>query len=182
MLRVFAAFFLVCLHACSTQTKPVRQDVYFDNPAWFKEEIGRKQKQNPELIKNLQVDKDTSHLTIRPESWEKELEVFLETDLNKAVYSGKFKTDTIRSGAGAQDSLTIRYTAKEEDINVRYYSVVLVQNRVRNLQAEILNTSPLLRSELKWSYWPDSGYSVQGSHEMKGIRSKHFLVNARYRF
>jgi hypothetical protein len=172
------ALLLTSLVCCTGIEKPVKQERYFDNMGWFQAELKSKQKANPEIEKTLWVDGDSSRVNAHPESWQKELGIFMETDLNKAVYAGKFKVDT---QVLADRSIMITCLAADPDINIRKYTVQKKNDEVIKVSAELLSRSPLLRTAMRWSYMPDSGYDLKGLHEMKGLRKNEFDVRARFR-
>jgi hypothetical protein len=180
MIRVLILF-LACLCACNDRVPPVEQLRYFDNKAWFKQELLRLKHENPQLEKQLFTGGDSTSLLMTPESWEKELAVFLETDLSKAVYSGKLKPDTQLISWQAIETVRISYLATDPNINIRKYTVLKQGDKVSSLSAEIESRSPLLQSLIHWTYMPDSGYVLLATHEMKGVRKNQASVRARFR-
>lgn len=169
---------LLLFIACSENTEPINAIRYFDNPSWFKQELARKKAVNPLVNKHLKVEDDTSSLYLQSVSWEKELEVFSEIDLNKAIYSGKFKVDTLMISSTTGPLEQISYLSLDADLNIRKYIVVKQGAKVNKIQAELEQHSPLMRSKIYWTYLPDSGYSLKGEQEMKSLRRNRFEVIA----
>ncbi len=151
------------------------QSAYFDNPSFFEAEITRLNKSKMGAIKQLKAGENTGQARVPSIDWAKELEIFRQIDLNKAVYSGKFKENT-----NSNEMLGINSLDRiQNNINiVNYTKATDLSSKIIWLQATKKDVSIFTETTTHWRYVPDSGYTIRGEERIKGLITNAFEVSA----
>ncbi|TAE22987.1 MAG: hypothetical protein EAZ91_22930 [Cytophagales bacterium] len=180
-------FLLLCaLSACgptTPQTAP--KPVYFDVAGYVKDQIGTLEKAKPTVTKQALISGKTNNQTTSTIDWAKELELFLQADINKPAFRTSY-------AVARPDSLTYEYTLKpsEEKLTVRALTIQLdadTQKPVR-IEALLKTENPLYTSERH--LWLESGadrrtgwgirkYRVEGFQQLTYFDRNTFRVEAR---
>lgn len=151
------------------------QTAYFDNPSFFEAEIKRLNQTKMGAIKRLKAGDSQGQARVSTIDWSKELEIFRQIDLNKAVYSGKFKVNN-----NYNEQLGITSLERIQDnINIVNYTVAVdLSSKVIWLEATKKDVSIFTETTTHWRYVPDSGYSIKGEERIKGLIKNSFEVNS----
>jgi len=166
---------LVALCSCRQEKVQDLQTAYFDNPSFFEAEIKRLNQTKMGAIKQLEAGDSQGQARVSSIDWSKELEIFRQIDLNKAVYSGKFKVNNnynellgITSLDRIQDNINI----------VNYTKATDPSSKIIWLEATKMDVSIFTETTTHWRYVPDSGYTIRGEEKIKGLIANTFEVSA----
>lgn len=148
---------------------------YFDNPAFFENEIVRLSNSKIGAVKQLKAGESEGKARVEVINWKKELEIFRQLDLNKAVYSGKLKPTITQINEEKITSLD----RIGEHINIVNFTISNDSlGKVKWLQATKRDISLFTETNTIWRYVPDSGFSVKGEEKIKGLITNTFEVNS----
>jgi hypothetical protein len=168
---------LVALCSCRQEKVQDLQTAYFDNPSFFDAEIKRLNQTKMGAIKQLKAGDSQGQARVSSIDWSKELEIFRQIDLNKAVYSGKFKVNNnynellgITSLDRIQDNINI----------VNYTKATDPSSKIIWLEATKMDVSIFTETTTHWRYVPDSGYTIRGEEKIKGLIANTFEVSAMF--
>lgn len=166
---------LVALSSCQQEKVRDLQDAYFDNPAFFEAEIKRLNQSKMGAIKQLKAGESQGQARVSVIDWAKELEIFRQIDLNKAVYSGKFQVNNY-----SNEQLGITSLDRIQDnINiVSYTKAIDLSSKIIWLEATKKDVSIFTETTTHWRYVPDSGYTIRGEEKIKGLITNTFEVSA----
>ncbi len=167
----------------SCQTPAAQQhepDVYYNVKGFVQEQIQLLSQQKPTVSKSMMVGDQREQRTTHEVNWQKELELFVQADINKPAYRASYSI-------GRPDSLTYEYTLKsEEDLPVRHLKVVLDRpsGKPALIEATILSENKLyeseknllLRSASQGGAWRVQSYRIQGFQELAISSRKPFDV------
>jgi hypothetical protein len=166
---------LVALYSCQQEKVQDLQTPYFDNPSFFEAEIARLNKSKMGAIKQLKAGESEGKARVEIVDWKKELEIFCQLDLNKAVYSGKLKPTITESGTETITSLD----RIGEHINIINFTISNdTEGKVKWLKASKRDISLFTETNTIWRYVPDSGFSIKGEEKIKGLITNTFEVNS----
>lgn len=175
--------FIAIMASCQT---PVQEDelpnVYYDVEGFIRDQIELLNEEKPLVKKNMVVSEERESRTTRQVDWNKELELFLQSDINKPAYRKSYAI--VQS-----DSLTFEYTLNtEEDLPVRYLRVVLNDSTGKPdlLEARLLSENKLYESRknlrlscgMRKGEWRIVSYQIQGFQELITSSRKPFDVQA----
>lgn len=169
------------LSACQTPTaKNDEPAVYYDVKGFIQNQIQLLNQQRPTVEKTMVVGRDEEKRSTKEVDWKKELELFVQADINKPAYRQSY-------AIARPDSLTYEYTIKtQEDLPVRYLKVVLDKpdGQPTLIEAKILAQNKLYESEKnllmrcaqKSGDWRVTSYQIKGFQELVISDRKPFDV------
>jgi hypothetical protein len=166
---------LVALCSCRQEKVQDLQTAYFNNPSFFEAEIKRLNQMKMGAIKQLKAGDSQGQARVSSIDWSKELEIFRQIDLNKAVYSGKFKVNNFNNELLSITSLD----RIQDNINiVNYTKAIDPSSKIIWLEATKMDVSIFTETTTHWRYVPDSGYTIRGEEKIKGLIANTFEVSA----
>ena len=86
MNKLFVFLLAFSFFSCSQETASIQKN-YFDLDSFIKKIISDETSQKPTIKKAISLDKKEEIIETNNINWEKELELFLQADLNKASLS-----------------------------------------------------------------------------------------------
>jgi len=136
--------FLLLISGCTDSVQQTQPNVYYDVAGFVKQQIADLSLQKPLVSKSVLINKEQSQQAIHDVNWNRELELFLQADINKPALRSSYQI-------GRPDSLTYRYTLKpsEERLTVRSLFVQLdsLTRQPRRIEAILQTNNPLYTSE-----------------------------------
>ncbi|MPR34517.1 hypothetical protein [Salmonirosea aquatica] len=185
LLRFGTAGFAILLMLASCQTPAEKHDepaVYYDIKGFIQSQIQLLNQQKPVVEKTMVVGNGQEKRSTSEVNWEKELELFVQADINKPAYRQSY-------AIARPDSLTYEYTIQtQEDLPVRYLKVVLDQadGQPALIEARILAENKLFESEKNLlmhcaknsGQWRVATYQIKGFQELVISDRKLFDVQA----
>lgn len=185
--KIFSFLFLLFLTGCDQpQEKSTEKKVYYDLKGFIETKISSLSIQKPTVDKTMRVSGKNESRSTRQIDWKKELELFVQANINKPAYS---KSYTISK----PDSLTTVYTLKTEE-NIPVKSVMI---RMDKNTGDPVLIKALLRSENKLyqseknielhcsgsaDQWQLTSYSIRGYQKLATMDKKDFYINANVRY
>lgn len=165
MLLMITAFLTGCIE--TQKPTPVRPPL-FNFSEHFTKEAELLTATDAVLIKTLDKEGKTETLELQHPDWKKELQPFLDLDLNKPALLGSYKVDTL-----SVVPLHVRYLASDSTTVIRnadFYGTdsIIVQKSISNMyysSAELL------------TYYKN-GYSISAFIRPKAGKSLAFKLNA----
>ncbi|GHB53643.1 hypothetical protein GCM10007390_03080 [Persicitalea jodogahamensis] len=173
----FLVLFSACQTPAETRTEP---NAYYDVENFVQNQIKLFSQQQPSIEKTMVVGEDEEKRNTRAVDWQKEMELFLQADINKPAYRLSYAT-------ARPDSLTYEYRLQtEEDLPVRFLKVVLDEDNGKPavIEAKISSENKLYESEKNLSMrceeragiWQITSYRIQGFQELVISDRKPFDV------
>lgn len=166
-----AGFVLLTISSCqTTEQEEQGPNVYYDLKGFVEKQIGLMAEEKPTINKTMRVgDKEEARSTAEVD-WKKELELFLQADLNKNAYRLSYAINR-------PDSLTYEYLLKtDEDLPVRRLKIILDETTGKPalVEAQILSENKLyesekniqLRSGSRNGAWRVVSYRIEGFQEL----------------
>ncbi|MES2733386.1 MAG: hypothetical protein V4714_16690 [Bacteroidota bacterium] len=178
---------LLGLVACAPEEKQPALNQYFDLDTFVKKQIAQLNSLHPVVEKKVSAGQQEETKQLTAINWGKELDLFLQADLNKSAYRNSYLIEkpTARS---------FIYRAKPgEDIPVKYLKIELdsLEGRLENVEAVITSENYLYHSEKKLSLhcaldtqgqWLVNQYHVSGFQRLAFFAKKPFDVQGKVFF
>jgi hypothetical protein len=173
---------LLLLSACQAPAeKSDEPAVYYDVKGFIESQIQLLNQTKPAVEKTMVVGNDQEKRTTNEVNWQKELELFVQADINKPAYRQSY-------AIARPDSLTYEYTIQtQEDLPVRYLKVVLDKpdGQPTLIEAKVMAQNKLYESEKnlmmrcarKSGNWRVASYQIKGFQELVISDRKPFDVS-----
>lgn len=150
---------------------------YPDLPTFFQNEAKRLNEIQPNVLKfTVEDGSSVQSDTINQIDWIRELALFSKEDLNKPVYDGKLKLDSLI----LNDSLHVQLTSLSEKLPVTQARVSFLQDEIVAVNFHINDLSPIARREMVLSYKKNISYSIKGFNSILGNKTMVFDLQAKF--
>ena len=185
--HIFPIIIILLLSGCDQpQEKAKEKKIYYDLKGFIETQIEFLSEQKPIVDKVMSVSGKNESRSTREVDWKKELELFIQADINKPAYSKSY-------AVSKPDSLTSVYTLKtEENISVKSVRIqldkttgnpVLIQARLRSenkLYQSEKNVELHCKSES--NQWHLTSYSIKGYQKLATMDRKNFDIQAKVKY
>ena len=116
-------------------------------------------------------EKEAKTITIK--DWQKELSLFIESDINKPAWTSSY--------AVTHDGDDIVYTSVDEDLRTKK---IIVEKKGDDIESitihnEVMNQ--LYQSQEKLYYSPDSLYRIEKVQDIRVIGTNHYLITGQFK-
>ncbi len=177
MLKKAVFFLSLAVFSCETPQENLSKN-YFDIKGLFLGEINKLSKEKPIINKSVEINGKKETKTISEIRWEKELDPFVQADINRAAYLGSYEiteTDT-----------TVRYLLKKE-AKLPIYSIWILKKKGTN---EVLNIDIASADENLLYNWQKAisanfvdgklkTYAIKGSQKIWVFEEEKYSIIAR---
>jgi len=177
----FLVFFLLLFTCCgSSDQQAPRFSAYFDIKSFVNSQISLLGSKNPIVKKTMFSDGMTEIRSQKNVNWKKELELFVQADINKPAYGKSYKIFR-------PDSLTYEYILKPgETLPVQTLKIVVDNNsgKPRLIRAVIGSKNKLyesqkyveLRCKTIMGEWSIVAYHIKGYQKLAVLDSSKFEI------
>lgn len=172
------------LSSCNNPAQQTQPKVYYDVVSYVNAQINDFSARKPVVQKTLRLNAERSRQTSRDLNWNRELELFLQTDINKPALRSSYTISR-------PDSLTYQYRLKnnEERLTVRSLDVRLdsATRQPRQITAVLQTKNPLYASERHLllesgaakGRWQIQRYRLSGFQQLSYFDRSEFEVEGR---
>ncbi|RRB11105.1 hypothetical protein EHT87_26375 [Larkinella knui] len=167
--------------ACTNPTKEAPVGTYYDLKSYVEQQIGQLKSQHPTVVKQAGFGNEKEQQTTKDIDWSRELDLFLQADINKQAYQASYQK--LRP-----DSLTYEYTLKPgEKLPVRFLRIELdsVTREPRLVKATLRTKNSLYESERNVWLQSEKGvlkrYHIEGFQQLAWLDQKRFLIDGQIR-
>lgn len=166
---------LFSLGACNSAPPKKQFKVlqYFDLKDYIAKEAKRLNQLNPEIDKDVVVNKAREHKKVRIADWQKELAIYADADINKSAWQGLFELHE------SKDSKT--YVSDNEKVPVKSLSVIYRNGKLFGIKILIKTENILYTSNDTLSYFPDSLYQVKKTQHIKLLNEKNYQITGSFK-
>jgi hypothetical protein len=173
----YGLIFILALAACTNPTKEAPAGTYYDLKSYIEQQIGQLKSQQPTVLKHAGFGDDKEQQTTKDIDWSRELDLFLQADINKQAYQSSYQKLH-------PDSLTYEYTLKPgEKLPVQFLRVELDSaTRQPRLVKATLRTKNSLYESVR-NVWLESEkgaikhYHIEGFQQLAWLEEKRFLID-----
>lgn len=166
--------FCALLSACHEEVKENQTKKYLDLKGLIENQIKTLNKQKAEVQKSILMSEKSENKLIKTINWAKELELFIQADLNKPAFIQSYQVDSSSTG--------VKYTLKEtEKLPVKYLNIIKVGADGITIEALVNNKNYLYETErhLKLSLKNNQiiDYQIVGFQKIIFGDKKSFKIN-----
>ncbi|MFC5410495.1 hypothetical protein ACFPMF_14305 [Larkinella bovis] len=172
----YAFVLLLGIGACSNPAKEAPAGTYYDLESYLEQQISQLKARNPTVVKQAGFGKDQEQQTTKGIDWSRELDLFLQADINKQAYQSSYQKNR-------PDSLTYEYRLKAgENLPVQVLRVELdsVTHQPRLVKATLRTKNSLYESERNLWLESEQGvikrYHIDGFQRLAWLDEKRFLI------
>ena len=175
MKKVFGLLiFCALLSACDSEIKEGKTKRYFDLKGLIESQIKTLNTQKPFVQKTIVMSDKSESQLVKTVDWAKELELFIQTDLNKPAFIQSYQVDS--------SSVSVKYTLKDtEKLPVKYLVISRVGENGILIEALVGNENYLYQTErhltLSLKNNKVSDYQVEGFQKIVFGDKKTFKIN-----
>jgi hypothetical protein len=166
--------FCALLSACSEEVSENQVKKYFDLKGLIEKQIKTLNTQKPTVEKSIIIADSSENQSVKTIDWAKELELFMQADLNKPAFIQSYQVDS--------SSMGVKYTLKEtEKLLVKYLNISRKGEDGISIEALINNNNYLYATErhLKLSIKNSQliDYQIEGFQKIIFGDKKIFRIN-----
>lgn len=166
---ILGILILALLHSCNpnptANPSAKTKDLYFfDLAGFFNQEIQQLNEAQVKASKTVQYNEKEDVLQNQKLDYEKELAVFVHSDINKLSWREKYQADTLREG---NEIRSITYKALDDQLKTRKIAIAFAQNKVTQIAIQNRLKSIMAYTWQVLEYVPGKGYQVHGTQHMR---------------
>lgn len=166
---ILIVFSLALMWSCNnteaTKKPGSKEDPYFfDLAGFFNAEIKQLNSAQTKANKTVKYNEKEDVVSDQKLDYEKELAVFVHSDINKLSWREKYKGDTIKEG---NEIRSITYKALDDQLKTRSIAISFEQNQVTQIAIQNRLKSIMASTWQKLEYVPGKGYEVHGKQQMR---------------
>ena len=154
-----------CNNTDATKKPGTKENPYFfDLAGFFNAEIKHLKSAQTKANKTVKYNEKEDVLSNQKLDYEKELAVFVHSDINKLSWREKYSADTLKEG---DEIRSITYTALDDQLKTRKIVISFDQNQVAQIAIENRLKSIMASTWQELEYSPGKGYQVHGKQKMR---------------
>ncbi|MFN4083620.1 MAG: hypothetical protein ACK4K9_08320 [Bacteroidia bacterium] len=165
-MRIIAVFLIISF-SCNNG-KPVTNN-NFDTKTYFENEIKQLLTQDFGLLKTLTYNNNKDETNLSNPDWYKELAPFLEIDLTKPAYTGRFNIE--------KNNNSLIYTAKDKTTDIKKVTLNFNENgEVHAIEILISEINNLYNSHKRLFYQSKIIFEIEGMQKVKLLEEAKYQV------
>lgn len=179
MKRISFLFFIALLGCNGGETRRGGPLVYFDLKTFVEGQIKDLNARRPTVSKTLEAGEEREYRRTKDIDWAKELDLFVQADLNKPAYDSSYIVET-------PSSTTVTYRLKRaEDLPVQYLEVIrdTTTGQLLKMKATMGTKNYLFESERILTMECEAGrlrtYTIEGFQQLRFGDPKPFRIEGR---
>jgi outer membrane lipoprotein-sorting protein len=183
-LRLLFLLLLFVLAACSPEANQARTGQYFNLASFIEAQISDLDSLHPTVEKTVGSGQAQETRRISAINWTKELDLFLQSDLNKPAYRNSYQVE--KKG----EQTVIYRSIPGEEVTVKYLKIETdaATGKPRTVEVTMTSENYLYNSEKKLllhcspdtqGHWLVRDYQVSGYQQLAFFNKKPFEVKGR---
>jgi len=141
---------------------------YFDIKGYFLNEASRLAPKKLSVLKEVSKNEQKEEKLILIEDWQKEFDLFIESDINKPSWTSSYKVE-VRGD-------TIFYQALDPDLRTRKIQIIKHNNKIKAISIKNESLNKLYKSYEYLSYYPDSIYIIEKEQRVRFLGENKYKI------
>ena len=173
---VYVLCIVLGISACQSESVEIKVKKYYDLKGLIERQIEALKSEKPKVQKDISVNEVVENQVVDSLDWSKELDFFIQADLNKPAFVSSYRVDS--------SSMGVKYFLKEtENLPVKFLEVNRMGEDGVEIRALVTNNNYLydternLRLSLKQGQLID--YQIDGFQKVVFGKKKMFKVNGK---
>lgn len=160
MKKLFLLACLALLSSCQPSQKEAAEMEarFFDLKGFISAEMERLNQEQPSVRKKVSINGKTEEHDFQQLHYEKELDVFIQSDINRLAWYDKYQVDSLMEN-GQLKALT--YTATDPKLKTQSLEIILANAKVESLRIANQSTTFIAKAQQFATYSPQSGYALE---------------------
>jgi len=164
---------LLMLFVACTNNTALKTD-YFDTKAYFNNELIKLKGQKLLLIKDLKFNNNSETLVIDTPNWENELAPFIEVDLLKPAYAGRFMV--------SKENNTVNYISTDKHTDIKSVKIIFNANgNADSITIVMQKNNNLYQSDKQLQYVLNKGFTITGVQKVTLMRQSDYALKATFK-
>ena len=165
--------------SCSNQSTTVQdsEKPFYDLKTFIGEEANRLNQEKVIYVKTISIDGEEERIEIESINWQKELEIFSQSDINRKDWFHKYSIDSTKN----EESLTIEYEANSPKLKIRLLRIQLEDSLVKKIEIRKYVKSLVNTSEEFLTYYPEKGYLLNRKQKTPFSAEKNYNINTSFK-
>jgi hypothetical protein len=173
---VYVLSLMIGFSACQTESAEMNVKKYYDLKGLVERQIVALKSERPKVQKDILVNENSENQTVDSLDWSKELEFFLQADLNKPAFVSSYRVDS--------SSMGVKYFLKEtEKLPVKFLEVNRMGEDGVEIRALVSNNNYLYDTERNLKLSLQKGqlidYQIDGFQKVVFGNKKMFKVTGK---
>jgi len=154
---------LACSNAGSEAETLSATNRFFDLSQYFTEQVELlATKQN--IQKKASINGVEESQTIMQPDFKQELQLFMDSDINRTSWLDKYAVDSTLNAAGNLTQLT--YTALEDKLRTRKVAISFAETAITNIKIVNATDNVIAQTQQELSYAPQRGYAIKSFQDI----------------
>ena len=170
---VFILSLMIGISACQSESAEMKVKKYYDLKGLVERQIEALKSERPKIQKDISVNEVIENQTVDSLDWSKELDFFVQADLNKPAFINSYRMDS--------SSVGVKYFLKEtEKLPVKFLEVNRMGEDGVEIRALVSNSNYLYDTERNLKLTLQKGqlidYQINGFQKVVFGKKKMFKV------
>lgn len=165
-------FSIIFLSSCVGKTDKTTQELsYYDIKGFFETEIKKLSKTNPEVKKTVYHNKNEEVKILKITDWSQELNLFVESDINKSSWKKSYKIDSLPN--------QLIYTSKDDNLRTKKITIDFKNNKPVKFSIKNISTNYLYTTSEDLTFYVDSLYDIVKDQRVLLLGGNHYKITGR---
>ena len=170
---VYVLSLMIGISACQSESAEMKVKKYYDLKGLLERQIEALKSEKPKVQKNILVNEITENQTVNSLDWSKELDFFIQADLNKPAFVSSYRVDSYSMG--------VKYFLKEtEKLPVKFLEINRMGEDGVEVRALVSNSNYLYDTERNLKLSLKQGqlidYQIDGFQKVVFGKKKMFKI------
>ncbi len=180
MNRLNYIILILLLASCSDPAEVYYEDqrYYYDLPSFMTKQVTELNEKQQRVRKHVTKDGHSHIIEYGDIDWNEELEVFIESDINRPAWRGAFKVDTI----SLEREFIITYKSSNDQIPVKNVVVTIDKDTRQCLQVTVdrITENFLYSSDQSLFFTPGEGYMMKGKLSVSYLFDSEYSIESEF--
>ena len=178
----FTALILFTLFSCGNSESPQSTDRksslnYFDIRGYMEAEI-KKLAQEPSFNKSVYVNGEKETKRLESIDLENELTPFIDSDINKPAWAGKYDVDSTFNQA--HQLIGLHYQSKDRKLKTKSIAIDFEGTDVSKIFIVNAVNSSVANTYQTLTYQPQKGFSIESKQDVSLMAKNHFKIEVAF--
>jgi len=175
---IYLIFCFTLLFSCQQSPQVVKTNTtFFDLKIYFKEQL-EDLKKIKKIKKSTFFDGVEEVQIIDAPNFEKELALFIDSNINKNAWMDKYKVDSLFESSGQLSQVS--YIALEQKMKTQSIDLFMEGSEISSIKIINRNNNVISNSEQYLEYFPKKGYNINNKQTVSFSPEHSLKVNVRY--
>lgn len=142
--------------------------IYFDIKGYFLNEATKLTSRKSAVLKEVNKNEQKERKTILIKDWEKEFDLFIESDINKPSWTSSYNVES--------NGDTTLYQALVPELRTRMIQVIKDGSKIKSISIKNESLNRLYKSYESLSYFPDSIYVIEKEQQVRFLGENKYRV------